>query len=88
MLSALSVFAAAAALQPPVSRLAVRTASLRTTRIIMGRKPGVSSPEDLAAFVKAAGDNLIVIDTRNTDFSVEPGDGKVSSSLALIQSDC
>jgi rhodanese-related sulfurtransferase len=39
----------------------------------MGRKPGVASPEELAAFVADAGDNLIVLDVRNADFSLEPG---------------
>jgi len=45
----------------------------------MGRKPGVSSPEDLSEFVAKAGDKLIIVDVRNSDFSVEPGDEKKSS---------
>ena len=48
--------------------------TFRTGRPIMGaRKPGVSTPEDLAAFVAAAGDKLIVLDVRNPDFEKEPG---------------
>ena len=31
----------------------------------MGRKPGVSEPEELAKFVAEAGDKLIVLDVRN-----------------------
>ena len=44
------------------------------------RKPGVASPEELQDFVTKAGDRLLVVDTRNTDFDVEPGDQK---SLAV-----
>mmetsp|Transcript_9433 Transcript_9433/g.14474 ORF Transcript_9433/g.14474 Transcript_9433/m.14474 type:complete len:125 (-) Transcript_9433:208-582(-) len=40
----------------------------------MARKAGVSSPEELREFVAQAGDNLLVIDVRNPDASVEPGD--------------
>ena len=32
----------------------------------MGRKPGVSEPTDLAAFVAKAGSSIIVVDARNT----------------------
>ena len=32
----------------------------------MGRKPGVSEPADLAAFVAKAADKIIVVDARNT----------------------
>jgi hypothetical protein len=48
-------------------------APARAGRLIMGRKPGVSPPEDIAAFIAAAGDKLIVVDVRNSDFSKEPG---------------
>ena len=44
------------------------------------RKAGVASPEELQAFVEAAGDSLLVVDVRNPDASVEPGDQK---SLAV-----
>jgi len=42
----------------------------------MTRKAGVSSPEELRAFVDRAGDRLMVVDVRNPDASVEPGDQK------------
>jgi hypothetical protein len=31
----------------------------------MGRKPGVSSPEELATFCTEAGEKIIVVDVRN-----------------------
>ena len=49
----------------------------------MGRKPGVSEPEELTAFVATAGSQLIVLDVRNPDFSLEPGD-EASSAKAPI----
>lgn len=53
---------------------AVRGAApARAGRLVMGRKPGVLPPEDISAFVAAAGDKLIVVDVRNPDFSKEPG---------------
>ncbi|EEC45273.1 predicted protein [Phaeodactylum tricornutum CCAP 1055/1] len=39
-------------------------------------KAGVASPEELSNFVAAAGDSLVVIDTRNPDAEAEPGDQK------------
>ena len=51
--------------------------------VVMGRKPGVSAPEELASFVKAAGDKLIVVDVRNPDFEKEPGD-KATNDKAPI----
>ena len=44
------------------------------------RKAGVASPEELKAFVAQAGSRLVVVDVRNPDASVEPGDQK---SLAV-----
>eukprot|EP00521_Asterionellopsis_glacialis_P019246 CAMPEP_0195331210 /NCGR_PEP_ID=MMETSP0708-20121125/12504_1 /TAXON_ID=33640 /ORGANISM="Asterionellopsis glacialis, Strain CCMP134" /LENGTH=127 /DNA_ID=CAMNT_0040399649 /DNA_START=195 /DNA_END=578 /DNA_ORIENTATION=- len=44
------------------------------------RKAGVASPEELKAFVEKAGSNLIVVDVRNPDADIEPGDQK---SLAV-----
>jgi rhodanese-related sulfurtransferase len=46
----------------------------------MSRKAGVSDPSELRDFVAAAGSRLLVIDVRNPDVSVEPGDQK---SLAV-----
>lgn len=40
------------------------------------RKAGVASPEELKAFVNAAGDRLVVVDVRNPDANKEPGDQK------------
>jgi rhodanese-related sulfurtransferase len=63
-----------------VSRAASRSAL--TTRF-MSRKAGVSSPEELKAFVAEAGNRLIVVDVRNPDASVEPGDQKSLEVAAL-----
>ena len=53
----------------------------RTTSVLMmARKAGVASPEELKEFVEKAGDKLVVVDTRNPDANVEPGDQK---SLAV-----
>jgi hypothetical protein len=63
-----------------VSRAASRSAL--TTRL-MSRKAGVSSPEELKAFIAEAGNRLIVVDVRNPDASVEPGDQKSLQVAAL-----
>lgn len=56
----------------------------RTSVAIMAeRKAGVSSPEELKAFVANAGDKLLVVDVRNPDESVEPGDKKSLAVAAL-----
>jgi rhodanese-related sulfurtransferase len=46
-----------------------------TTRF-MASKAGISSPEELKAFVAEAGDRLLVVDVRNPDAVAEPGDQK------------
>eukprot|EP00977_Amphora_coffeiformis_P001678 scaffold316_cov158-Amphora_coffeaeformis.AAC.2 len=47
------------------------------------RKVGVSEPEELRAFVAEAGDSLLVIDVRNPDATIEPGDQKSMAVAAL-----
>jgi len=64
----------------------VRSFHHRTTVLMAERKAGVASPEELKAFVEAAGDSLLVIDVRNPDASVEPGDQK-SLAVAALPSD-
>ena len=49
----------------------------------MGRKEGVSSPEELKQFVEEAGERLLVVDVRNPDADVEPGDQKSLAVAAL-----
>merc|ERR1719440_2451618 len=71
--------AASLAFRGPV----VQSRLLRTSAIVMGRKPGVSSPEELTAFVASAGANLIVLDVRNPDFSLEPGDAKSNEKAPI-----
>eukprot|EP00568_Trieres_chinensis_P004918 CAMPEP_0183294040 /NCGR_PEP_ID=MMETSP0160_2-20130417/2516_1 /TAXON_ID=2839 ORGANISM="Odontella Sinensis, Strain Grunow 1884" /NCGR_SAMPLE_ID=MMETSP0160_2 /ASSEMBLY_ACC=CAM_ASM_000250 /LENGTH=126 /DNA_ID=CAMNT_0025455269 /DNA_START=115 /DNA_END=495 /DNA_ORIENTATION=+ len=51
------------------------------------RKAGVSSPEELAAFVDSAGERLLVVDVRNPDASVEPGDQKSLAVAGLPSAD-
>jgi len=50
------------------------------------RKAGVASPEELRDFVAQAGSKLVVIDVRNPDASVEPGDQK-SIAVAPLPAD-
>ena len=58
-------------------------ASSRAITIMSERKPGVVEPAELSKFVAAAGENLVVVDVRNPDFSVEPGDGKSNEKAPL-----
>ena len=46
-------------------------------------KAGVSSPSDLRNFVSTQPGSVIVVDARNPDFTVEPGDSKSSSSAPI-----
>ena len=46
-------------------------------------KPGVATPEELKAFVEQAGDRLLVVDVRNPDATMEPGDQKSLAVAAL-----
>ena len=43
------------------------SARIRVSGVAMPRKPGVSEPSELAAFVSSAGDRLIIVDVRNPD---------------------
>ena len=49
------------------------------------RKAGVASPEELRDFVARAGTDLLVLDVRNPDASVEPGD-QTSLAVAALPS--
>lgn len=60
--------------------------TMSTTSPTPPRKPGVASPEELQAFVQDAGDRLIVVDVRNPDSTVEPGDQKSLAVAALPSS--
>ena len=77
---AITVVLPVTAFSPPRT---VASSPLRTSAITMGRKPGVMEPADLQAFVDAAGEKLIVVDVRNPDFAVEPGDGKSNDKAPL-----
>ena len=60
-----------------------RTTTTTTTQLFMSTsKPGVATLEELTRFVDDAGSDLVVIDVRNPDASVEPGDQK---SLAVAE---
>ena len=65
---------------PLCSRAVTRNAHMP---VVMGRKPGVSEPEQIKEFVAKAGANLIVLDARNTDFSVEPGDEATNAKAPI-----
>ena len=60
----------------------VRCAATAAT-MSASRKPGVSPPEELAAFVSSAAADLIVVDVRNTDFAAEPGDAKSNEKAPI-----
>lgn len=53
-----------------------------TTHLAMV-KAGVSPPDEIKAFVESASDRLVVVDVRNPDASVEPGDAKSLAVAAL-----
>ena len=61
---ALNLLAAAVSLVGPQMMFAPARQLCRSA-VIMGRKPGVSDPADLAAFVAKAGSSVIVVDARN-----------------------
>ena len=56
---------------------------ITSTSLNMARKAGVAEPAELHDFVAAAGDKLLVVDVRNPDASVEPGDQKSLAVAAL-----
>lgn len=45
-----------------------------STSLNMARKAGVAEPAELSNFVQKAGDKLLVVDVRNPDPNIEPGD--------------
>ena len=71
-------------LRPLASASFIR--SVASTSFKMARKAGVAEPSELRDFAAAAGDKLLVIDVRNPDASVEPGDQK-SLAVAALPSD-
>ena len=73
--------AAAATPPPPLQRRAFHMSALSNNE----RKAGVAAPEELRAFVAKAGDRLLVVDVRNPDAAVEPGDPK-SLAVAAVPS--
>jgi rhodanese-related sulfurtransferase len=58
-----------------------------TTSLNMAKKEGVADLEELQQVVEAAGDDLLVVDVRNPDASVEPGDQKSLSVAGLPTTD-
>lgn len=55
----------------------------RTAGSLMMAKAGVSSAEELRDFVAKAGERLVVVDVRNPDAAMEPGDQKSLAVAAL-----
>ena len=49
---------------------------------LRSRKPGVATDDELATFVSTQ-KNIVVVDARNPDFAVEPGDEKTSALAPL-----
>mmetsp|Transcript_38807 Transcript_38807/g.39231 ORF Transcript_38807/g.39231 Transcript_38807/m.39231 type:complete len:196 (-) Transcript_38807:318-905(-) len=62
------------------------TRLMSTTDSSFKRKKGVAAPSEIADFVRSAGPYLVVVDARNPDFTVEPGDGESSKTAPLAQS--
>ena len=62
--------------------------SFHATIMSQQRKAGVASPEELRDFVARAGSQLLVVDVRNPDASVEPGDQKSLAVAALPSEAC
>ncbi|KAI2504118.1 hypothetical protein MHU86_10318 [Fragilaria crotonensis] len=67
---------------PTAARAATYTPSqiFRFSMSSSDRKPGMASPSELREFIAAAGDKLVIVDVRNPNFDVEPGDAR---SVAL-----
>lgn len=80
-----NVIARDSSVQSTVFATSIRR-SFHTTSLAMARKAGVSEPEELRALVEEAGDKLLVVDVRNPDASIEPGDQK-SLAVASLPSD-
>ena len=78
----LTTLAIATSMLNQISHRFVSTRGFHTT-LAMGRKAGVSEPEELKAFVKKAGEKLLVVDVRNPDATIEPGDQKSIAVAAL-----
>eukprot|EP01052_Picozoa_sp_SAG31_P011490 SAG31_NODE_651_length_13184_cov_4.999541_11_plen_151_part_00 len=47
------------------------------------RKPGVATDDELASFVSTHQTNVVVVDARNSNFTVEPGDEKTAAIAPL-----
>ena len=71
-------------LNPPAAAFARTSAASFHATSLMARKPGVSEPAEIMAFVeKVGGDSVVVVDARNTNFELEPGD-KATNEYAPI----
>ena len=66
-----ALLAASSAFSPVVMPTTSRSMTSTYTTALFERKAGVASPEELKAFVEAAGSKLLVADVRNPDESVE-----------------
>lgn len=65
------------------ARTPCRGTSQRYVVMSSGRKPGVASDEEFDAFLAAAaGRDIVVVDARNPDFSVEADDAKFGADGA------
>lgn len=71
---------------PNASAAAAAAATTTSSTRLFSRKAGVASPEELKEFVTQAGDKLLVVDVRNPDANMEPGDQK-SLAVAPLPSD-
>ena len=78
-----ALLAASSAFSPVAMPTTSRSMTSTYTTALFERKAGVASPEELKAFVEAAGSKLLVADVRNPDESVEPGDQKSLAVAAL-----
>ncbi|GMI31820.1 hypothetical protein TrCOL_g10137 [Triparma columacea] len=71
---------------PALPHRAFTTARFMSTDGGYNRKPGVSAPSEIRDFVTSNPGSVIVVDARNPDFTIEPGDAKSSSKAPLAGS--
>ena len=62
--------------------------ALRSFTTVMSRKPGVSTDEEMTAFLSSNDvSKVVVVDARNTDFNVEPGDERSAAAGPIAETE-
>ena len=64
------------------------SSALRSFASVMSRKPGVSTDEEMAAFLSTNdASKVVVVDARNTDFAAEPGDESSAAAGPIAETE-